>query len=65
MKKKVVVMVAAILLMTVCGFADELNSQDILDGHLLGSQAYRLVRVTGEGISSETVSWADLIDAHA
>ena len=47
------------------GFADELRGQGVLDGHLLGSEAYRLVRVAGEGVSSETVSWADLIDAHA
>ena len=47
------------------GFADELRAQGVLNGHLLGSQAYRLVRIGRDGISSETLSWADLIDAHA
>jgi len=43
------------------GHGDVLGSLGIRNGHLLSDEAYRLVHVTPETLSSETVSWAELM----
>ena len=42
-------------------YSEELERHGIRDGHLSSSDAYRLVHVTPAAISSETVSWAELM----